>query len=173
MKVVHLSPVEEKVLNKGRFLGLHSALKLNIYLWKSFYLAYPETFWLGFREVFSKLNNDDSLYDRITVANSTSVELLSIQSFAVFCFVFVCLVFFGGGGFVFCFCFFSPFFPLFSRFIIIEDNCVYTISALAYSTGKLEFTPSTAWGLCSCCSVISFQCSALPTIVVFLSVYFW
>lgn len=91
-----LSPVEEKVLNKGRFLGLHSALKLNIYLWKSFYLAYPETFWLGFRQAFSKLNNHDSFYDQITVAISTSVELLSIQFFAffLFCFFFVFCFFF-------------------------------------------------------------------------------
>ena len=153
-----LSPVEEKVLNKGRFLGLHSALKLNIYLWKSVYLAYPETFWLGFRQAFSKLNNDDLLYDQITVAISTSVELLSIQFFAFFSFVFLSSfgVFFGFFEVCFLFLFFS-FFSFFSRFIIIEDNCEYTISALAYSTGKLEFTPSTSWG--------SF-------IVVFLSVYF-
>jgi hypothetical protein len=65
-----------------------STLKLNIYLWKSFYLAYPETFWLGFRQAFSKLNNDDSFYDQITVAISTSVELLSIQFFAFFFFFF-------------------------------------------------------------------------------------
>jgi hypothetical protein len=62
----------------------YSALKLNIYLWKSVYLAYPETFWLGFRQAFSKLNNDDLLYDQITVAISTTMnephEVLGVNS---------------------------------------------------------------------------------------------